>query len=142
MKKTSFSRGLVIVVLTLALVVAVLLRCGESAETFSYLTYCLYIGDSVTIAWDADPSVDHYEVQAKHFEQNQIVKNTLWQSIKTNSLTVTIPRGGHWEWQVRACSLAECSAWSESVKPENALDGKPWWIYSYIAPPSQGGIGD
>lgn len=107
--------------------------------------YVKHTGDPITVAWDAniEPNVTGYEMVVYNMEsQSFIIRGTTPQHASP-SLTVTPTRYGHHIFYVRAVddnALDEAnkySVWANSIDAQYTLDGKLFWVYAYIAPPTQ-----
>ena len=113
---------------------------GEAASAVSvhdHVTYTLYTGEALTMAWDVVENAETYEVQLLRFEwDNEVVQE--WVGITTTTQEISPPKAGMYIIQVRACNEAGCSDWAISTSVEFAsVDGEPrsWWVYGYTAPP-------
>lgn len=117
---------------------------ANSAETYKYKTHVMHIGEEFIFSWEAVEYAEWYEIRAKHFEQDQLINQTTWNTIEIQIKT-KYPRWGHLIWEVRACRKDaerknDCSSYSISTDPEVALENEPWWTYGFVAPPGKGGI--
>lgn len=106
--------------------------------------YIDYTNKPVTIAWDKvnDPSITKYEVLAYNMERKATVIRGSVPQKDAPSLTVVPVLSGHYIFYARSVNENEpdeayrYSEWSHSLDSASVLDGKKWWVYVYIAPPS------
>lgn len=106
--------------------------------------YIDYTSKPVTIAWDKvnDPLITKYEVLAYNMERKAFVLRGNVPQKDSPTLTVTPALAGHYIFYARSVNENESdeayrySQWSHSLDSASVKDGKKWWIYVYIAPPS------
>lgn len=107
--------------------------------------YVQHTGDPLTVAWDAnsETNVTGYEMVVYNMEsQSFIIRGTTPQAASP-SLTVTPTRYGHHIFYVRsvddnaADETNKYSVWANSIDAQFTQDGKMFWVYAYIAPPTQ-----
>jgi hypothetical protein len=123
----------------LSIIVSLILMQGS----FDRHLYTFHIGESVTVAWDSQLGVDHFELELWHYEQDVPVNIVGMDSIPGNqtSATFTMPRTGHYEIWLRACNLTECSIWVTSpIDGTVDNNNRGWWIYGFPAPIQSGGL--
>ena len=152
MKKLSVSRALVYFGIGFVLSIIINLAFAYAGEQVDYVTYIRYTGESITTAWDPPTDNPTYtEVQLHHYEQAQSVPAAVAKVPQpTNQVTFNTGKGGHWIIMAKHCKPAattgdpdECSEIAKSTDPAYAqVDGQPraWWVYTYVAPPTGGGI--
>lgn len=151
--RTTSSRALLwfLIGLLLPVITATLSYGGEMVD---YVTYIRFTGENIIVAWDAPVAVDNitYTVlHLYHYEQKQDVAAAIAKVPQpTNQVTFNMGRWGHWIVKAKHCRPAaktedpdECSELVQSTDPKHAqVNGvsRAWWIYTYVAPPTGGGI--
>lgn len=111
-------------------------------DGLDYFTYFGTTAETITCAWNPSETAEKYQVRALHREQNIYVDFGITNNCEH---TVTLPRSGHYIFEVRAMKLEDGSAtaylvseWIQSIDPEVAtVDGnhRAWWVYGCVAPP-------
>lgn len=153
-KRLPASRALLYFAIGFILSVIVNLALANAGETVDYVTYIRYTGENLTVAWDPpEPTTNttYTALQLHHYEHKQDVPAAIAKVPQpTNRVTFSMGRWGHWVVMAKHCRPAantgdpdECSEWAPSTDPAYAkVDGVPraWWIYTYVAPPTGGGI--
>ncbi len=130
----------------------VLLLIGNALAMFEvdrYL-YLLDVGEEITVAWDSSDNAEWYEIKLYHYEHKQEIQLPRMEKITSLEFTFQMPRGGHYEGWIRACKISTpddvCSEWAKSItlKDKPIVDGvvRIWWLYSYPAAPTGGGVED
>lgn len=106
--------------------------------------YVKHTGDPITIAWDrnTEPNVTGYELVAYNMEaQSFLIRGSVPQR-DNPSLTITPARYGHYIFYVRAVDenaadeTMQYSTWANSIDAQYTQDGRLFWVYAYIAPPT------
>lgn len=91
-----------------------------------------------TFAWDAVANATEYECLFYNLERNNWVARGRV-THPTNQITVRFPVG-HYVFFARAVGdsngEAVYSDWCNSSDIE-CVESKPWWVYTYLAPPGQ-----
>ena len=112
-------------------------------DLYEVATYIGYTGKKFTIAWDANPEPDiyGYEFRAYHVEQKRYIGKTIeLVGPNSNEYEFTPTISGHYVFEIRAKDLAgQYSDWASTMDPDvgSVNDKKEgWWVYVYIAPPS------
>lgn len=110
--------------------------------------YVQYTNKPITVAWDKvdDKLVTDYELVAYNLERKTFIIRGQIPQRDTPQITITLNRSGHYIFYVRAVNNEateekyKYSAWVDSITAETVLDGKRWWVYVYLAPPTGASI--
>ena len=133
--------------LALVLLAANGLFCLDEAlavHPVDHMTIMTPSGVERTVQWrpnsEGNQTVTHYMVRVHHFEHCEVVLEV---TTGADHMEWTPPRAGHYIISAQACNENGCSDWAESINPEYALwedEAKSWWIFAYIATPTEGDI--
>ena len=93
-----------------------------------------YTSKTLTVAWDEAQNATGYDYRFFHVEQQQY---TMTGSTANTTITVQLPKSGHYIVEVRAKNDTEQSQWVLSTDVTYAtVDGqaRAWWIYGHVEP--------
>ena len=102
----------------------------------NHVTYYGTTDNSFSVAWnypESSATPIEYEIRMRHLERDQLT------AIATvphpnMSITLNVPRSGHYILEIRAVNDAGSSEWALSTDPESCENGVTWWVYGYVAP--------
>ena len=107
-------------------------------DRFNHETVWVYTKDEITVEWDSQ-AVDYYEVRLYSHERKGHL--ALGRTEQTRMVFKT-GKSGHFSFEARSCRITlpedQCSEWATSIEHYYVKDGKTFWIYAVIPPPTQG----
>jgi hypothetical protein len=95
--------------------------------------------ETVNVAWDASPDdrVTFYDWNIYSVERKTIA---LSGETEQTQVSFKIPKTGHYIFNVRSGAVLygqkKYSEFIDSTQSENVNENVPFWIYGYVAPPS------
>jgi len=105
-------------------------------EAKDYVTYYGTTDHSITVAWSPVDGATSYKVREYFVEQKRYLP--IISGITSTQISITLPKSGHYIFEVAAVNSYSSSAWARSVDATYAVvNNKPrsWWIYGHIASP-------
>ena len=102
----------------------------------NHVTYYGTTDNYFTVAWnqsDTGGLPTEYEIRMRHLERDQITAIARVQH-PSNSMTLSLPRSGHFVIEIRAINADGSSDWAVSTDPLSCENGISWWVYGHIAP--------